>query len=361
MGIKGLTDRGPSLPQIGELRKGGEKPAAGNKPGADLKYFRFTSKHPQVERAFYDSYPDNPTAVNVYFPFQTADENFSAWVEEWGAGSLKWRGDGETLVLWQKPDGSYSQEPKPQPATGGKEIGRLKIVIPELKRLAYVTALTSSINDIMEMPGILEAYEAMRGDLRGIPFVLSRVPKMVSTPGADGKRVRREKWLWHLEAQPAWVQAQLSVMQRAALPTGAALLNNGDIADIETGEILDDDYDDDPAVVIVTSPEPEPPAETAPEPESYNWREAALNAETPDGFCLAYYQLTKQSGVFDNVTAVQKAFTHFFGTAVDPNHTRHYMSALDTYVNVLADGGTVKAAKLAAGTVFETGVASVPF
>jgi hypothetical protein len=250
MPIKGLTDRGPSLPQIGELRKGGEKPAAGNKPGPDLKYFRFTSKHPEVERLFYDCYPDGPTAVNCYFPFQTAAENFDAWVEDWGAGSLKWRGDGETLVLWQKKDGSYSQEPQPQPA-GGRKIGRLKIIIPELKRLAYVTALTSSVNDIMTMPSVLEAYEAMRGDLRGIPFVLSRVPQMVSTPGTDGKRVRREKWLWHLEAQPVWVQAQLSVMQRAALPAGVALLDSGAIADIETGEILDDDYEEGEVTAVV--------------------------------------------------------------------------------------------------------------
>lgn len=217
---------------------------------------------------FNDCYHENPTSVNCYFPFQTADENFSAWVEEWGAGSLKWRGDGEKLVLWQKPDGSYSQEPKPQPANGGKEIGRLKIVIPELKRLAYVTALTSSINDIMEMSSVLEAYEAMRGDLRGIPFVLSRVPRMVSTPGADGKRVRREKWLWHLEAQPVWVQAQLSVMQRAALPTGTAQLESGAIADIETGEILDDDY------------EYEEPAETT---RVVNDAPASGNGQSPNG------------------------------------------------------------------------------
>jgi hypothetical protein len=245
MPIKNLTDRGPSLPQIGELRKGGGKPETGNKPGRDLTYFRFTSKHPEVIRAFYDSYPEEPTAVNCYFPFQTAEQNFEAWVENWGAGSLKWRGDGETLVLWQKPDGSYSHEPKTQPATGGKEVGRLKIVIPELKRMAYVMALTTSLNDIMEMSAVLEAYEAMRGDLRGIPFVLSRIPRMVSTPsGKDGGRARREKWLWHLEAQPVWVQAQLSVMQRAALPAGTALLDSGSIADIETGEIMDDDYEE---------------------------------------------------------------------------------------------------------------------
>jgi hypothetical protein len=246
MPIIGLTDRGPSFPRIGELRKGGEKPATGNKPGADLKHFRFTSQHADVIGMFAAAYGNAPTAVNCYLPFQTASENFEAWIEEWGAGSLKWRGDGKNLVIWQTPDGKYSQEPKPQPANGGKQVGRLKIIIPELKRLAYVIALTTGINDIMSMSATLEAYEAMRGDLRGIPFILSRVPRMVSTPGTDGKRARREKWLWHLEAQPVWVQAQLSVMQRAALPTvieGQYQLSSG-LVDIETGEIVDDDDDD---------------------------------------------------------------------------------------------------------------------
>lgn len=243
MPIKGLTDRGASFPRIGELRKGGEKPA-GNKPGPDLKHFRFTSQHPEVLESFTARYGTHPTAVNVYLPFATAAENFEAWIEEWGAGSLKWRGDGETLVVWQKPDGTYSREPKPQPA-GGKQSGRLKIIIPELGRLAYVTALTTAVNDIMEMQSTLDAYEALRGDLRGIPFVLSRVPRMVSTPGQGGQRVRREKWLWHLEAQPVWVQAQLSVMQRDALPGGRIVegqyqLGAGAV-DLDTGEIFDDD------------------------------------------------------------------------------------------------------------------------
>lgn len=257
MPIIGLTDRGAQFPRIGELRKGREKPATGNKPGADLKHFRFTSKHADVRVTFTAAYGNQPTAVNCYFPFQTASENFEAWIEEWGAGSLKWRGDGKNLVIWQTPDGTYSQEPKPQPEKGGKQAGRLKIIIPELKRLAYVIALTTSINDIMSMSATLEAYEAMRGDLRGIPFILSRVPRMVSTPGTDGKRVRREKWLWHLEAQPVWVQAQLSVMQRAALPTvieGQYQLSSG-LVDIETGEIVDDDDDD---FDMSTLPELEP-------------------------------------------------------------------------------------------------------
>jgi hypothetical protein len=259
MPIKGLTDRGASFPRIGELRKGGEKPT-GNKPGADLTHFRFTSQHSDVTEDFTARYGTHPTAVNCYLPFRTASENFEAWIEEWGAGGLRWRGDGETLVIWQTPDGKYSQEPKPQPA-GGKQAGRLKLIIPELGRLAYVTALTTSINDILEMQSTLDAYEALRGDLRGIPFILSRVPRMVSTPGKDGQRVRREKWLWHLEAQPAWVQAQLSVMQRDALPTGIV----EDRYQLESGSMIDAEEVDD----IPAHPQPQVPAPA--QEEAVDW------------------------------------------------------------------------------------------
>ena len=66
--------------------------------------------------------------------------------------------------------------------------------------------------------------------MQGIPFVLRRVPKMISTP-SENKRVRREKWLLHIEANEQWVQHQLGSMQRQALnmvSSDIALLPNGD-------------------------------------------------------------------------------------------------------------------------------------
>lgn len=242
MPILGMTDRGASFPRIGELRKGA--PKSTNSPGRDLNYFRFTSQSDDVLNQFSSVYGDEPKEVHCFLPYATTDENFEAWIEEWGAGSLKWRGNGQTLVIWQKSDGTYSQEPKPQPANGGKQVGRLKVILPALGRLAYVVALTTSTNDIVELHANLTAYEALRGDLRGIPFILSRVPRMISTPSKDG-RVRREKWLLHIEAAPEWVQAQLSVMERDALPGGALALPSGDIAPDED-DFIDITPDDAP-------------------------------------------------------------------------------------------------------------------
>jgi hypothetical protein len=249
MPIIGLTTTGAgSFPSIGELRKGGAKPNA-SRPGSDLTHFRFTSKHADVMDKFTQAFGNQPTSVDIYLPFHTAEENFDAWIEEWSASALQWRGDGETLVVWQKADGTYSTEPKPQPATGGKQVGRLKVIIPQLGRLAYVTALTTSIHDIKSMSETLAAYEALRGSLQGIPFTFSRVPREVSVPKTypkghakqyqpTGERMRLEKWLWHLEAQPQWVMAQLGAMRMNALP------NVRPMVALETGEIYEaDDYE----------------------------------------------------------------------------------------------------------------------
>lgn len=255
MPIIGLTDNGAAFPRIGELRKGAEKPKQGNKPGADLTHFRFTSKAQDVLDSFASVYGNKPASINVFLPYATTDENLEAWIEEWAAGGLKWRGDGQTLAIWQTSEGTYSQEPKPQPK-GGKQVGRLKVIIPELGRLAYVVALTTSTHDIMEIHSNLEAFEALRGDLRGIPFTFSRVPRMISTPsGQNGKRARREKWLWHIEASPQWVQAQLSVMQRQALPSGGQQLAlPSSTIDHNTGEIIEPDNDVIEAEIVEVEP-----------------------------------------------------------------------------------------------------------
>jgi hypothetical protein len=223
MPIVGLTDRGPSFPQIGVLRKGA--PKVGNGPGKDLEYFRFQTDNEEAAEAFAQFYGSEPRVIRVFVPYKTTNENFEAWREEWTASSLKHRCDGETCVRWLTPQGTYSDEPKPCPylavpnnKKGCKQVGRLQVVIPELKRLAYVTVLTTSINDILELHSNLQALEATRSDLRGIPLLLYRVPCKISTPAENGKRARREKWLLHVEAQPQWVELQLAAAQEAALP-----------------------------------------------------------------------------------------------------------------------------------------------
>jgi len=255
MPIKGLTDQEAAFPEIGILRKGAEKKP--NAPGEDLTYFRFTSTDGAALKTFRAAYGEEPRDINVYLPYASAEENFSSFREHWVAGGLKHRCDGETCLVWQDEHGAYSTEKKPCPGQC-KPVGRLAVVIPELKRLAFVTVLTTSLHDIMTLTQNLRALELLRGDLRGIPLVLRRRPRSVSTPRGK-KRVRQEKWLLTLEAAPEWVALQLAAQHAAALPQ----LPSGELPDLvapedvnnvtvdaETGEILDTgngpDYDGSP-------------------------------------------------------------------------------------------------------------------
>jgi hypothetical protein len=260
MAIKGLTDRGAQFPRIGTLRKGAERPEDGKRPGADLKWFRFDSDDEEAVRAFQESYGTQPTHVNVYLPYQSTGQNFEAWQEAWSASALIHRCDGVTMTRWLGNDNKYHDDP--QPCTGGcKAVGRLMVIIPELRRFAYVTVQTTSKHDIMTLQSNLEAAEMLRGDLRGIPFVVSRRPREISTPrdGKDGKsRMRAEKWLLSIEPAPTWVRYELAAMERAALPAGTLkALPDGRSLNIVDGEILDDpELEDDESEEQPPSPPP---------------------------------------------------------------------------------------------------------
>lgn len=216
------------------MRKG-ERKTQENKPGKDLTYFRFTSEGDMAAaQLFHQAYPDQEALrnINVFLPYQTTDENIDAWIEEWVAGGLVHRCDGRICVLWRKPDGSYSLKTRPCENCKGKQVGRLSVIVPELGRLATITVLTTSIHDIMNLTKQLRSYESFNGDLRGIPFVIRRRPKSISTPRKNGKRVRQEKWLLSIETQPQWTALQFGAMERAALPAGTPFSED------EEGEIV---------------------------------------------------------------------------------------------------------------------------
>jgi len=261
MPIKGLTNQAPQFPMIGELRKGAPKPEQGDRPGRDLTYFRFTSDLEGVCEAFEAAYDGEPRLINVFLPFPTVDENWEAWQEEYAAGGLKHRCDGEYVVRVQDKDGTYTD---PEPGTvkcpgGCKPAGRLKVIIPELQRLAYVLVLTTSKWDILNLDGQLRALYEIKRDLRGIPLQLRRRPEKKSTP-SKGKRVRREIWLLSIEAAPTYVALQLAAQEAAALPK-LPETTRPIVVDSATGEIVDDDWEPELFDAGEDEPMPEPPPE----------------------------------------------------------------------------------------------------
>lgn len=215
--IRGLTDKGAMFPELGTIRKGGPKTEK-TKPGPDLDYFRFHTDDSEALAVFKVAFGEEPREIEIVLPFPTTDENFEAWREEYVASGLKHRCDSVTAVQWLRPDGRYSFEPIPCPG-GCKQTARLKVVIPALERFAYVTVTTTSIWDIITIHQNLLALEMLRGSLRGIPMMLRRIQREISTPASDGKRARRKKWLITVEAKPEWVRLELAAQRQAALPS----------------------------------------------------------------------------------------------------------------------------------------------
>lgn len=269
MPIVGLTNVAPRFPRLGVLRKGGEKQEKTTKSGKTYKgygvdlneQFRFTSDVPDVMDAFKAAHgSDRVERLEVLLPYRTTDENFHAWVELWKAGGLVWRGDGERLVLRQS-NGRYDRwelgdtlaPEQPQGVRDAKETARLNVIIPALKRFGYVEVQTHSKHDIMEIDGNLRAIEVLRANneqgLTGIPLLLTRVPREISTPDGKGGRARRTKWLLHIQPSPEWVAGRIGAMQTHALASAAHValpqgnVIEGDIVtevvDATTGEIVE--------------------------------------------------------------------------------------------------------------------------
>ena len=65
----------------------------------------------------------------------------------------------------------------------------------------------------------MKAFKQLNGGIiKGIPLVLRRRPKGISVPKTDGTRVRMQKWLLSIEADPEWVKGKLIEVKTLALP-----------------------------------------------------------------------------------------------------------------------------------------------
>lgn len=280
MPIKGMTDQKVGFPEIGQIRKGAPKPTNKKGPGADLDHFRITFDEREAEAAnlFAQLYPEKPQEINIVLPFNEIERVWEAWYEAYVAGALIARADGENFIykvdpltgtievkngkmrdgseLWFDPRSpvgtTYSGE-----VVHAKPVGRLKVIIPELQRFAYLTVLTGSKHDIVNISAQLEAIRQVNGDqIAGVPLVLRRRPKKISTPTNNNwasqsttmpnpptsRRVRRVKWLLSIEADPVWVESKLLRMNSAAMLTEGteALEDDWDDEITEEAEIIDD-------------------------------------------------------------------------------------------------------------------------
>jgi len=222
------TQAGIGLPRLGRIAKGAKDDR--DRP-VDLDHFRFVpdvqgDEAEEVLETLRRVYGDRPTVIRAILPHVDPDVVFEAWCEEWGAGGLKHRCDGDNVVLYYDAKAQvYVQPASPMPCPGGcRPVGRLHLIIPELNRLATWTLTTSSVNDIIHISRTLRhAAQALEG-IGGLPrvvFQVRRVPRPVYYTNKRGQRVRRMSHLVQVEIDPVSVARAMTAL--AGQETVAAL------------------------------------------------------------------------------------------------------------------------------------------
>lgn len=316
MAIKGLTDKGLSFPQIGRIKKGEMRPTKKTKDlpkeqqvmrPVDLDYFKVefadNEEGERLAAIFLGIYGPKPTRINIRLPFNDIVLMWDGFLEAYTASRLLARSDGPTeeggIVLF-RCDGktgetivrngenieSGKQEPHPEDNIAGYDyqnkpvyyspIGRLKVIVPELKEAAYMLFTTGSWNDIRFISKQLAGLKMLNQDkIKGVPLELIRSDHEVMVP-IDGKKQRMTKSLISVKADPDWVAARLQEDMQLAFPQRllSAISTPGEIVEESETEALSDlthpsNWGKDEVIegeVVPESPAEAP--ETAPEGES---------------------------------------------------------------------------------------------
>ena len=288
MPIRGLTHREANFPMLGSIRKG--SPKEPDRPGKDLTYFRpdFDEQEQEAAEKFSAVYGDEPREINILLPFVDVDANFQAWNEAYIRGGMLHRCDGDWVEYEVDPRSGEPLVLNGEIVDGGgrkacnfetcRPSGRLKVIIPELERLAFLMFRTGSKHDIINIHSQLSAYLQINGSLSGIPLILKRKPYSISTPSSDSPsgRARREKWLVSIEANPDWVAAKLKQLRIESLP---ALTLGDEQAQLEVaeGDFYEDEKDAMSDGIDPLDPRIDEPPEAPREPESAN-----MGGNSPD-------------------------------------------------------------------------------
>lgn len=322
-----------AFPEVAVLRKGTPKVKGQNGfiQGSDLgKNFRIafypgtTDSREAWQRAHPETYvkydmtyrrpgqyaePDGfeVERIRAMVPFRSV---FDAW--EWAneahsAGRMVAKADDEHYLMLRDPlNGKYivqNGEPYTEYHHGdvvryeknGKQtvlpirtVGRLRLFIPELERMVFITLKTTSFYDRLNIDANLSAIQFLAntlngGNAAGVPFFIYRREQEVTWNKPDGSAARVKKWLVNIEADPEWVKVATARMANFALtgtvsqallappppPQMAAPVNPYDEPD-EPGD--EPDYGDQGDIIDgqaepVEPPAPEPPAtQPAPQP-----------------------------------------------------------------------------------------------
>lgn len=252
--IYGLTDGTPTFREVGRIRKGGPKTDK-FKPGPNLDHFRATFRDDEREAAerFAQTYGDQPTLINVRMAFNNVEDNWSAWYTAYLKGGMLGMADGRVwhflrdyrtqqvlikngsltelgkergIKLEFSPEEPvyfyHSERQKQDMPVFAKPEGKLRVVLPELGRYAFMVVLTHSLHDIANISSQLAGIAQLAADLglklSQMPLVLTRRVDQISKPIGNGRGIVDE-WLIHIEVLPDFAPIALKHIDRMTVQT----------------------------------------------------------------------------------------------------------------------------------------------
>ncbi len=303
MSIPGLTDKSKSFREIGRLRKGAPK-SQGLK---NLRYFRpdFRPGEEAARDLFIQHYGEQPTAINIRLAFDNIEEVWDAYFtvyttagmlgkaggvpgrEGWWWIYLRDNKTGNQIVKDAYPEMKFdptipvysyhSQKKNQDIPVYAKPEGKLKVLIPELNLLNYVTLVTHSWYDIgrisENLAGIKDIASRSGMPLPMVKCVLSRRPEMISC-NIDGKKSMREEYIINVDVNTDWAGAQLRLMdtiipgkllpapELPALPDGISdtgwddEIDSDEADEVDNPELNPELFDEEPESEVELEPTP---------------------------------------------------------------------------------------------------------
>ena len=254
---------GVEFPKIATIRKGDSKESGKPLNKRDLgPVFRVVfngtdERTVEAQERFIAAYGSlQPEEIDAIFTVDSPEEGntWRFWLEAYDKGALvlqtdgKWiqyqrnRKTGQAMVRNGRDvetgervpyDGQpaysyYSKKNKVDVPVYPKAHGYLRIIVPALRRLAYLELRTTSFWDCDNIDKNLRAIASTHGSLKGIPCIIRRRLTPVSKPLGSGKRFWDDEWLVFVEAAPEWVDDKLAQLEAGAFSPTYQLANGTD-------------------------------------------------------------------------------------------------------------------------------------
>lgn len=325
MAITGLTDRTPSFKEIARLRLGIPKSEALVSGPQEISYFRPDFRPDALDAAtdFMTFYGPKPDRVTIRLPFTQIDRCWDAFYEVYNktgmlgmADGKKWlylrsNQTGELLVKDGVPTNatglpvdengmaylpfdktvpvySYKSKKGEDVAVFAKPTGRLKVLIPVLKRAAYVLVITHSVYNIMriseQLAGVAAIAQSAGMTLPMVPMVLSRRLENISV-SIKGRKSMQDHYLLNIEIDPVWMSAQFDFLNtlmpgKTVVPLALApkieAVAPEDLSESNGEEYAEPDNQSEPEQPD-EQPEPEVQTDSIPAADDIAWPAAVLS------------------------------------------------------------------------------------